>query len=255
MKTKTDLDQIVKQGYSLDFGKTFDEIIDYFKKTFLLNGLVLLIVTLGIGIAVFFGLGIGSLLENFSDPTAVEALVGNTTFLIYYALFAIFLGVFLAPLNAGFIQLNRDIDTHNEVSISNIFKHYQSKHFLQIVGFTVIIQIISTVLGLIPFVGNILSIIVSWFTILGIPLIIFGNLNAIDALQYSVKLVSKNPWNILLIFIVASLISFLGILAICIGIFFTLPIVYSTAYVLYKNIVGFVEDDIIFDIEKDIENL
>lgn len=254
MKTKTNLDQIITQGYALDFSQTFDDIFEYFKKTFLLNGLVILIVALGIGLAVFFGLGLSSLLENFSDPTAISALMDNTIFLIYYALFAIFLAVFLAPLYAGFIQLNRDIDTSNEVSISNIFKHYQSKYFLQIVGYTLILQIVSGVVALIPFAGTVLSIVISWFTILGIPLIIFANLNAVNALQYSIKLVAKNPGTILLIFIVSSIISVLGIFALCIGIFFTVPIIYSTAYVLYKNIVGF-NDDIIFDLEKDIENL
>lgn len=256
MKNNSDLEKIISQGYSLDFGQTLDEIFDYFKKTFLLNGLVILIFTLSLGFIAFFGLGMGSLVSKFSDPAIVEEMFKDTTFLIYYYLTMIFLGLLLAPLGAGFIQLNRDIDTHSEVSISNIFTHYKSKHFLQIVGYTLILQIVSSAVSFIPipYIGAAINILVSWFTIIGICLIIFSNLNALNAIKYSIKLVAKNPGTVLLVFIVSYLISLLGVFALCIGIFFTLPILYSMYYVLYKNIVGFEEEEIVFDIEKETEN-
>jgi len=255
MKTKTDFDKIIAKGYSLDFSQSLDDILIYFKKTALLNGLVLLITSLGLLLIIGLGFGIGSVIDQFSNPEALGALFADTTFLIYYVLSLVFIGVFLAPLYAGFIQINRDIDTSNEVSISNIFTHYKSKYFLQIVAYTLIVQLISSALTFIPFGGTLLSYIFAWFTVLGVPLIIFGNLSAIDAIQYSFKLVAKNPWTILLILIVAVLIAIAGLFALCIGIIFTMPIIYSTYYVLYKNIVGFKEEEIIFDLEKEIENL
>ncbi|UYW02358.1 olfactory receptor [Flavobacterium agricola] len=251
MKTKTDLDRLISQGYSLDFSQTFDEILAYFKKTFLLNGLVILITTLLLVIIVFFGLGAGELFKSFSDPAEVEALMLDKTFLIYYTLSIVFIVLLLAPLSAGFIQLNRDLDTADEVGIASVFKHYQSKYFLKIVGFTVVVQVISSALTFIPFVGTLASYVIAWFTVLGIPLIIFANLSAFDAIVYSIKIVAKNPFNILLILIVSILVSLVGFIGLCIGIFFTLPILYSAYYVLYKNIVGFEEEELVFDIEKD----
>jgi len=255
MKTKTDLDRIINQGYHLDFSQTFDEILSYFKKTFLLNGLVILITSLVLVLMLFFIFGASEFLKSYSNPELMASMFEDTTFLIYYALAILFVVILFAPLTAGFIQLNRDIDTESEVGISSVFKHYKSKYFMSIVGFTLLIQIISSLVTFIPFGGTILSYVISLFTFLGIPLIIFANLSVLEAIEYSVKIVAKNPFAILAILIVSILIALAGLIGLCIGMLFTIPIMYSAYYVIYKNIVGFGDEDIIFDIEKEIEQL
>ena len=66
-------------------------------------------------------------------------------------------------------------------------------------------------------------------------------MNATDAIKYSFLLVSKQPLILLGLTIVAGIGSALGIFGLCIGIFFTLPFMYSMNYVIYKSIVGFDE--------------
>jgi uncharacterized membrane protein len=68
-----------------------------------------------------------------------------------------------------------------------------------------------------------------------IPLIIFGNLNAIDAIKGSFSLVSKNFWIILVLVIIIGIFIGLGILALCIGILFTYPAWFSMIYIIYTK--------------------
>jgi uncharacterized membrane protein len=79
---------------------------------------------------------------------------------------------------------------------------------------------------------------VSFLTILTLPLIIFGNLKAIDAIQSSFTIVLKQPVTLILLVLVAYIGSFVGLIGCCIGIFFTIPFIYSTQYAVYCAIVG-----------------
>ncbi|MNE83546.1 hypothetical protein D3C80_1803690 [compost metagenome] len=50
--------------------------------------------------------------------------------------------------------------------------------------------------------------------------------------------------------LVAVIIAFLGIIALCIGILFTLPIIYTTQYAIYNTAVGVEEHDELDDIGR-----
>ena len=100
------------------------------------------------------------------------------------------------------------------------------------------------------FVGNIISILVSFFTILTIPLIIFSDLKAFEAITMSIKLVAKRPFILLALFIVALLFVSLGIFALCIGILFTIPFMFSLYYVIYKSIIPIENTDELDEIGK-----
>jgi uncharacterized membrane protein len=88
------------------------------------------------------------------------------------------------------------------------------------------------------FLGTIITYFISFITILSVPLIIFGDLKAIEAIKYSILIVFKQPIVILGLVIVAIIASLVGFLGCCIGVFFTLPFVYSTNYAIYFEIVG-----------------
>lgn len=254
MKQQPNLNEILNRKNNFNVGETFDECLTYFKKTFFLNGLVLLIIMSIIMIPIIFLLSKSGIF-SIDDPLALEAIINNSSFFLYNLLAGIFISILTAPIFAGFIQINRDIDTDNEVGISNILKHYKSKYFIQIVGFTLIIQLINfalvylTQIAGISFVGTLLSYIVTFLSILGIPLIIFSNLNAVKALEYSIKIILKNPTNTLSLYILSILVALLGILACGVGIIFTLPLIYTAQFVLYKKLVGF-NDQFEFDMEK-----
>lgn len=254
MKQQPNLNEILNRKNNFNVGETFDECLTYFKKTFFLNGLVLLIIMSIIMIPIIFLLSKSGIF-SIDDPQAFEEIINNNSFFLYNLLAGIFISILTAPIFAGFVQINRDIDTDNEVGISNILKHYKSKYFIQIVGFTLIIQLINFALVYlaqiagISFVGTLLSYIVTFLSILGIPLIIFSNLNAVKALEYSIKIILKNPTNTLSLYILSILVALLGILACGVGIIFTLPLIYTAQFVLYKKLVGF-NDQFEFDMEK-----
>jgi len=76
------------------------------------------------------------------------------------------------------------------------------------------------------------------------PLIIFGKLTAIEAINASILTVSKQPLLILALAIVGYIATMVGFIGCCIGIFFTIPFMYSLYYALYAEIIGFpVKDD------------
>jgi uncharacterized membrane protein len=96
------------------------------------------------------------------------------------------------------------------------------------------------------FAGAVITLLISFITILTLPLIVFGKLNAIDAIQSSIIIVSKQPLVLLGLIIVAVIAALLGLFGFCIGVFFTWPFLYSMNYVIYKTIIG-IDDEIEID--------
>ena len=98
-----------------------------------------------------------------------------------------------------------------------------------------------------PIIEVVVSVTIGLFTILMIPLIIFGKLKAVEAIQASILVVSKQPIVILGLLVIGVIASLVGLIGCCIGIVFTIPFMYSLYYVIYSEIIG-------FDPENEIEN-
>ena len=91
----------------------------------------------------------------------------------------------------------------------------------------------------IKFVGSLIAVTLSFLTFLSIPLIVFGNLKAIESLKSSIAIVSKQPLVLLGLLIVAGIASMVGFIGCLVGIFFTIPFIYSMNYAIYSAIIGF----------------
>ncbi|NJM80607.1 MAG: hypothetical protein HC854_15130, partial [Flavobacterium sp.] len=184
----------------------------------------------------------------------IEGLKLDTTFLIGNTIFTVIFVSLIAPLNAGFLKLCYLAKTNKEVQIGAIFDYYKSTFVKDIIMGTAIItfttSIFSVLFSLIgyPFIGTIIQIIISLFTLLFIPLVVFGNQNFTDAIQNSIKLVAKQPFHIILLIVIAIIGCFLGLIALCIGILFTLPIFSAMIFAIYDNAVGIEEHDVISEI-------
>ena len=76
------------------------------------------------------------------------------------------------------------------------------------------------------------------FTMLIIPLIIFGNLSPTDAIKNGISLVFKKFWVVFALFFVTIVISIFCIFGLCIGIFFTTPLWFSTIFAIYNSMIG-----------------
>ena len=247
------LEEIKRNGYRLDLGEAINDIFENYKKIALLSGAVLLLVAIAAavifgGFAAFF-LGIAAITQTFTDlsegiPLTSTALMINLiTSIVGYGLFA--------PIAAGIIQMAHNASVNEDFDFSTAFMHFRTVHFKELFlsaaivtligsGFSTLIQVLGlhnsgsfTVIA--SFTAGLISILLPLFTLVMIPLIIFGKLHAFDAIKGSIVIVFKNFWIILLLVIIFFIFSMLGILALCIGIIFTIPVFYSMQYVIYKS--------------------
>jgi hypothetical protein len=173
--------------------------------------------------------------------------------LIYFLVMVAFAGL-TAPLGAGFFKMAHLAQTNKHFSVGTIFDYYKSASFKDLFLAASILAIINfafvtgfQLLGY-PLVGNILSYIVAFFTLLVVPLIIFAEQTAMDAISNSIKLVLKQ-WLILLGLAIVSIIFVcLGFIGLCIGILFTFPFWYSFLYTTYNTILP-------IEVESEIEEI
>lgn len=248
--TKEKLEEIKQYGYNLEFGEILSQSFNNYQKIVWITGAGILLVTivfLGIiiGLAgVFVGLDAFGRdmadfqIQNFSAAGIIVALVGG---IIAIAL--------VKPFYAGILRVAHHADAKQDFDFSTLFYYYKSEYLKEIVLAGVLIGIcsngISTVLELsgIPIIGSLISYFILLLTLFTTPLIIFGNLKAVEAIQGSLMLVSKNFFVILGLMILALVLAGLGIFAFCIGMLFSIPIIYSVQYMIYANAVGIDDKD------------
>jgi len=103
----------------------------------------------------------------------------------------------------------------------------------------VIIFAVTFIVGLVPFLGIILSLLVGAPFIFVFPLIWEKRLSFIDAIKESLQLFKERWSDLLPFYVVASLVGAAGFLLVGIGVIFTFPIyLYATAC-LYRDWIGF----------------
>lgn len=247
------IQEIKKTGYNLDLGESINAIFENYKKIALLAGAVFLLVgvvaTFIVGGAAALIIGVGTLTQTLTDYST--GVVTSTALIANLVASIIGAGLF-APVTAGIMQMAHNAEINEDFDFGTAFMHFKTKYFKDLFFAAIIIALVgsglSTVIELLKIsnpdsgmiiggaiVGGLISILVSLFTLLTIPLIIFGNLNAMDAIKSSITLVSKNVWIIVLLAILVIIFVFLGLIALCIGIIFTFPAVYSMQYVIYKS--------------------
>lgn len=247
------IEEIKRTGYDLDLGESINATFANYKNIALLGGAVILVVgiaafvIIGGAAALFFGVN-----EFTQTITEYKTGVFTSTALILNLVATVVGAGLFAPIGAGLIQMAHNSAINEDFDFGTAFMHYKTKYFKELFFSAAIIALAGSGLGtIIEFVklsnptgglimigtvlGGIISILVSLFTLMTIPLIIFGDLKAIDAVKGSLVLVSKNFWMILLLVILVFIFMFLGIFALCIGILFTMPAWYSMQYVIYKS--------------------
>ncbi len=250
MKTAQNrIEEIKRQGYRFDFGTTFNHAFEIYKKiaatagvAFLLFGLVIFILLM---IYMFTSLDWQKLSQ---DPEQFNLTHFSTSGLISYAVFMILFTAISVPLSAGIIKMCYNAESGREFSIGTAFEYYTGHYFVDLFLAGLLIGTLNIGIGIgcefmgVGFVGSIVSLIIGVFTVVFIPLIIFGNLRPIEAIKGSIAVVSKEFLMVFLLLIVSGIISICGIIACCVGIFFTLPIVYAVYYSIYVHSVGFEEN-------------
>ena len=244
--TKEKIEEIQINGYQIDFGNVFNHAFENYKKIALYAGLMIFVFAILIGFIaggiVIFTFGVSALNQKMLEDLRVENFTGMH--LAIYIILGILFNCLLAPFSAGLIKMAHSAEKDEEFHVSTVFEYYKNPYFQELVIATFLLTIFTTGLSEmfklvgIEIVGALFSAVISFFTFLTIPLIIFGNLKAIDALKSSVIIVSKQPLVLLGLLIVSAIASLVGFIGCCIGIFFTFPFMYSMYYAIYTSIVG-----------------
>jgi hypothetical protein len=253
---KERLQDIEKNGYQLDFGNVFNHAFENYKKIALYAGLVLFVFTILFGILAigtlisFFGIAVVT--ENLNPENFKPENFSGSSLLIFSGTILL-LSCLITPFQAGFLKMADCGDKDEEFHISTLFSYYQLPYLKEIIVSTFLISSISFLQAIVltqlklDLLGNFISNFISFLTILTIPLIIFGDLKAIDAIKYSILIVLKQPIVLLGLMLVAIIGAMVGFMGCCIGVFFTLPFIYSMNYAIYSAIVGIDSQDKIED--------
>lgn len=254
------IENIKQNGFDLDFGGVFNHAFEVYKKIAMTAGAALLLfsfIIVGLVGAVVFG---SMAIADFSVDQMEKFDVRNFSLagLLLYVLTLIFIGCLAAPMNAGLLKMSRNASKNEEFSLGTVFEYYGNKYFITIIiatlvltGFSTTINVGFSLIGY-EILGALMNIVISFFTGLTIPLIIFGNLNPLEAIQGSIAIVSKQFFIILGLLIVSALFSVIGIFGFCIGIFFTIPIMNAMTYTIYASVLN---DDDNVDMSNVQENI
>lgn len=242
--TLNQIKDIKNHGYTLDFSTVFNAAFENYKKIALYAGLILLVFSILFGIigsillAVIFGV------DKLNDPAffSIKPNQLSSIQLVYYIVATVLFSAILSPFGAGFLKMAYCADRDQEFNVSTIFTYYKSSKFLQIFLATAIISLISVSISTffeiqnLNMIGIVASLMTSYFTFLTVPLIIFGDLKAIDAITSSFILIAKQPVVLLGLMITIVVALIIGFMALFIGILFTVPLSYSMTYAIYYAI-------------------
>jgi len=232
----------------IDIGVTLNNTIEIFKKTFLVSGFAFLFITVFlmtivfIGIEFFIGFEVAAEQLKTFDPVNLS-LKGT----LIYTGGVLLITTLLAPFTAGILKMMKDADDNQEVVFSTLFHYVNSPYYVSIITATALLTLLNfgINIGLQKIIadktiGSIitmaLSVIFSVLTLLTLPNIIFKNLGIIEAIKDSIQVTSKSFIQIIVLLIIAIVIGYIGLLAFCIGMFFTFPIYYAVQYCIYKDL-------------------
>lgn len=254
MENKKDrIEEIKRNGYRLDFSNVFNLAFENYKKIAVYAGSMILVFSVIIFsiiaaiIILFFGI---ATLTAMLNPENLKTEAVSENFIFIYTAANILFSCLISPFPAGLIKMAYCAERDEEFQVSTIFKYYKAPYFKELFVATFIITAFTSILATalnyagVQLIGSLISLSISFLTLLTIPLIIFGDLKAMDAISSSFTIVLKQPLVLLGLMIVTVIASMVGFMGCCIGIFFTLPFLYSMNYAIYSEIIGFEDTEL-----------
>ncbi len=245
------LDEINRTGLNLDLGRIIDDAFDTYKKIALNVGLAYILLFLFIGFVTFGIISTYFVAEELMKE--IEYLKETNILPLNYFIgimgYSTIIIIILTPISAGILKMCKTADTIGTSNLNDLFYYYKIPYFLNLTILAFIMQFLTVSITylfdyvfVIQIIGGVLQYIIYFLFILTIPLITFANQNPIEAIKNSAKLTLKNPFTFLLGMIIAYFFAFLGIIILCIGLFFTMPFIEAMRYTLYKHTLGFQEE-------------
>ena len=237
------VEKISNEGYSIEFGTILEKAFNNYKLIAGTGGLAMLLFT--VIFIVLFG-SLFAVIYGFRDFTSTmtgldpKFMTGPS--LLFFTIFTVVISGIISPINAGLIRMAYLADQKQHFDVGTMFHYYKGTYFKELFLSGILIGFFSGGINSlfayfgISFIGALWTYVVAFLTFLTIPLIIFSDLKAVEAITMSMKLILKQPILLLGLLIVAIIFAVLGIFGLCIGIFFTLPFLFSMYYSIYNTI-------------------
>lgn len=235
------------QNKSFNFDSILEKSFEIYKKIALPAGMGIMMLTFGLLILGSIALGF---LEN--DPQKIAEKMKtfnpdtlNIQSLIYFAVIIV-VSTLIAPFIAGILKMAQQADQEEDVKFTSLFHYINSDKYIHLImaTFTLTLtgllvdfgckQIMPGSLG--NSIGFVLSSTISLLTFLTNSFILFSDLGFIAAISASIQKTKTHFFSILVLLIVGILFYILGLFALCIGVFFTLPFLYAMQYVIYTRL-------------------
>lgn len=238
----------IQVNKSVDFGEIFNEAINLFQKVWLqglLLQLLVILVSYGVSMVMYIPMmaSVFVLSDLEPDEQGVVSIIIGILFFALYLIIIVLLATFSFGLQAAFFRIvrmkERNIATQRGVNFGMFFKKKHLKKLFVLAMAQIGISILAVMLCVIP----IFYVIVP----LQFASIIFAfhpELSVNDIYKAAFQIGNKK-WGVAFALLLVSgiLAIVIGFLACFIGIYATLSFAYLPAYLIYKEVVGFYEDE------------
>lgn len=231
---------------ALDIGVAINDAFEIYKKIALPGGIALLIIMMVVFVVLFTGIGFFVDLETLSEEmkNLKPENLSLQTNLMYSGVLTLITAL-VSPFIAGILKMAHDADHNEEVKISSIGYYVNSSRFVPIVLTVSVLTLVNSLISNFltygfPVIGNKIAILITFpigiLTFIALPLVLFNECNFLKAIQDSIRLTAPRFFIVLVLLVIVYILSLVGLIAFCIGLVFTMPIIYAMQYVIYKSL-------------------
>ncbi|WP_396597310.1 hypothetical protein [Dokdonia sp. R86516] len=239
----------IKQAPHIDFGDLFGRAIDLFQKVWL-HGLLMQVLTIavswGVSMAVMLPMSLGGAFIEYGDVSYNDDEVGIVAailMMVMYVVILVVMSVVNFALQAAFYRIIRMKDRNRSGDRGVGFGMFIKKKFLKKVLVLSMMQVGIAVLATLFFIIPLFYVLVP----LQFAIVIFAfnpDWSVNDIYKAAFALGNKK-WGITFgtCVVIGFLAIVVGVMACFIGVYATVSVVYLPAYLIYKGVVGFTEDE------------
>ncbi|UKM64853.1 hypothetical protein GSB9_01411 [Flavobacteriaceae bacterium GSB9] len=255
MSTITSLLEKVENAKALEFGDIFNRSIELFKKVWL-QGLVMLLLTMVLMIPFYIIMYAPLIAMGVLDPEAMQQggqpdVAMLIPFYILMVVFMFFAMVIAFALKSAFYRICKFKD-FNEATSDDYFYFFKKPYL----GKTIKLSAITFGISLLAMLLCVLPIIYIMVPVALINVIYAFNpdMEASDIVKLGFKLGNKK-WLITfgLMLVAGLLAQIVGMIMCFVGVFVTAAFAYLPQYFIYKDVIGFKEQNVIDQIGTSIE--
>lgn len=171
--------------------------------------------------------------RDFDEDNYRSVLFNRPGMSLYYS-FSGLLSILLSPLYVGLIYIANKFNTKASIEFADLFIGYR-----QNLGNILLYSLISNI---IIWISAMLCLLPVFFVfplfLLGYPILLFENANAMDAISKTFNIAKENYSVFLGTGILGVLITISGLVLCCVGIIFTAPFIYIAMYSIYCAYLG-----------------